>query len=310
MTIARRYLYESADAVRLDALTAGSWAPLAELARTIAREERYHRMHIDGWLARLARADGEPRDRLIAALTTLGPDAGTVFTPLPGEAALVGEGILAAPMSELETRWRAAIEPVAARPWTARPARDRRSGDRPDPPRQRLHGAPRHVHLRPAQRPGCDVVTALDLTAIREAIGAVPDPELPVVSIGDLGMIHRVDIEGDVVRVSLLPTFLGCPAAEMIQAAVDRSGSTAWARPATVTMSHAVPWTSDRITAAGRAALLAAGIAPPTEAADPPCPMCGSKRTVMDNAFGPTQCRSLHYCRDCRQPFESFRSLR
>lgn len=112
MTIARRYLYESADAVRLEALVGGAWAPLAELVRTIAREERYHRMHIDAWLARLARADGEPRDRLVAALTTLGPDAGTVFAPLPGEAALVDEGILAAPMSELEARWRAAIEPT------------------------------------------------------------------------------------------------------------------------------------------------------------------------------------------------------
>lgn len=112
MTIARRYLYEVADAVRLAALAAGSWAPLAELARTIAREERYHRMHIDAWLVRLAAAGAEPRDRLVAALTTLGPDAATVFTALPGEAALVAGGILAAPMPELERRWRADIEPT------------------------------------------------------------------------------------------------------------------------------------------------------------------------------------------------------
>ncbi len=148
---------------------------------------------------------------------------------------------------------------------------------------------------------------ALDLAAIREAIGAVADPEMPVVSIGDLGMVHLVDREGDTIRVSILPTFLGCPAAEMIQAAVaERLEGMGLA--ATVAMSHAVPWTSDRITSAGRAALLAAGIAPPTEAVDPPCPMCDSTRTVMDNAFGPTQCRSLHYCRDCRQPFEAFRA--
>jgi ring-1,2-phenylacetyl-CoA epoxidase subunit PaaC len=112
MTIARRYLYESADAVRLAALTGGSWAPLAELAATIAREERYHVMHIDAWLVRLAKAAGEPRDRLVAALTALGPDAATVFTPLPGEAALVDGGILAEPMTALETRWRGTIEPV------------------------------------------------------------------------------------------------------------------------------------------------------------------------------------------------------
>lgn len=112
MTIARRYLYESADAVRLDALIGGAWMPLAELAATLAREERYHRMHIDAWLVRLAQADGEPRDRLLAALTTLGPDAGTVFTRLPGEPDLVEAGILSASMTESQARWRVRIEPM------------------------------------------------------------------------------------------------------------------------------------------------------------------------------------------------------
>jgi ring-1,2-phenylacetyl-CoA epoxidase subunit PaaC len=112
LTIARRFLYEHADAIRLDALAAGSWRPLADAATAIAREERYHRMHIDAWLVRLARASGEPRDRLVRALTTLGPDAGTVFTPRPSDAALVEAGILAAPMAELALRWRAVIDPT------------------------------------------------------------------------------------------------------------------------------------------------------------------------------------------------------
>jgi ring-1,2-phenylacetyl-CoA epoxidase subunit PaaC len=114
MTIARRFLYDTADVVRLEALVGGSWAPLAELVAKLIREERYHRMHAGAWLDRLARADGEPRDRLLAALAELGPDAATVFTPLPGEPALLESGILDAPMTELETRWRAAIEPVFA----------------------------------------------------------------------------------------------------------------------------------------------------------------------------------------------------
>jgi ring-1,2-phenylacetyl-CoA epoxidase subunit PaaC len=112
MTIARRYLYESADAVRLEALADGTWAPLAELVGKLQREERYHRMHIDAWLDRLARAPGEPRDRLVEALTTLSADAATVFTPLPGEPELLEAGILAAPMTDLEQRWRAAIAPT------------------------------------------------------------------------------------------------------------------------------------------------------------------------------------------------------
>jgi ring-1,2-phenylacetyl-CoA epoxidase subunit PaaC len=115
MTIARRFLYDSADVVRLEALAGGSWAPLAELVGKLVREERYHRMHAGTWLERLGRSEGEARDRLLAALAELAPDAATVFTPLPGEAALIEGGILDAPMSELEARWRASIAPVFAR---------------------------------------------------------------------------------------------------------------------------------------------------------------------------------------------------
>jgi ring-1,2-phenylacetyl-CoA epoxidase subunit PaaC len=114
MTIARRFLYDSADAIRLDALVAATWAPLAELVAKLVREERYHRMHAEAWLARLAQRDGEPRERLLAALETLGPDAATVFTPLADESELVEAGILDAPMSELEARWRVSIAPLLA----------------------------------------------------------------------------------------------------------------------------------------------------------------------------------------------------
>ena len=112
MTIARRYLYDTADAVRLDALVGGAWDPLADLTGKLIREERYHQMHATVWLDRLARGGEDARTRLLAALTTLGPDAGTVFSPLPDEAALVDAGILAVPMPDLEGRWRDAIAPT------------------------------------------------------------------------------------------------------------------------------------------------------------------------------------------------------
>ncbi len=114
MAIARRYLYDSADAVRLEALAGGTWAPLADLVGKLVREERYHRMHAEAWLTRLARDDGEARTRLLRALRTLQHDAATVFTPLPDETALVDAGILAATMPELERRWRIAIGPALA----------------------------------------------------------------------------------------------------------------------------------------------------------------------------------------------------
>jgi ring-1,2-phenylacetyl-CoA epoxidase subunit PaaC len=112
MTIARRFLYDTADGARLDGLAASSHAPLRELVDKIRREERYHVMHATTWLERLAGRDGEPRQRLLAALAELAPDAATVFTPLAGEAALVERGVLAAPMADLEARWRATITPL------------------------------------------------------------------------------------------------------------------------------------------------------------------------------------------------------
>ncbi len=131
MTIARRFLYETADAVRLEALADGSWPPLADLVAKLRREERYHVMHITSWLERLATASGEPRDRLVDALETLGPDAGTVFTPMESEGSLIDAGVLARPMADLEREWRARLDPAFERlglplaPATADPERGR-----------------------------------------------------------------------------------------------------------------------------------------------------------------------------------------
>ena len=137
MTIARRYLYDTADGVRLAALVAGSWPPLADLVGKLVREERYHRMHAAVWLDRLARGGGETRSRLLTALTTLGPDAATVFAPLPDEAALIDAGILSMPMTDLEARWRAAIGPAFSTLSLPMPPPAR------DPARGRLdHGEP------------------------------------------------------------------------------------------------------------------------------------------------------------------------
>jgi ring-1,2-phenylacetyl-CoA epoxidase subunit PaaC len=106
-TIARRWLYETADAARLEALAASSHAPLRELVAKLRREERYHQMHVDAWLERLATGGAEPRRRLTEALAAMGPDAGTVLAPLPGETALVRHGIIAEPFAAMEARWRA-----------------------------------------------------------------------------------------------------------------------------------------------------------------------------------------------------------
>jgi ring-1,2-phenylacetyl-CoA epoxidase subunit PaaD len=148
----------------------------------------------------------------------------------------------------------------------------------------------------------------IDEAAVRLALGDVADPEIPVVSVLDLGMVERVDVADDAIRVELLPTFVGCPAVDLIRAAVaDRLS--VFGRPVFVDTTFRVPWTSDRITASGKAKLRASGFAPPSGEAAVRCPYCGSADVALDNLFGPTQCRSLRYCRACRQPFEQFKTV-
>jgi ring-1,2-phenylacetyl-CoA epoxidase subunit PaaD len=152
------------------------------------------------------------------------------------------------------------------------------------------------------------VETRLTEAEVLTALAEVADPEIPAISLVDLGIVDRIAVDADRIAVDLLPTFLGCPALEAIQVAVeDRLSS--FGRPVDVAFVSRVPWTSDRISPAGRERLLASGFAPPAEPGDVRCPWCASRRVVMDSAFGPTLCRSLFYCRDCRQPFEAFKPV-
>lgn len=155
--------------------------------------------------------------------------------------------------------------------------------------------------------------------AVRVALADLPDPELPVVSIDELGILGRVERGPDGIRVEIHPTFVACPATEMIRAAVvQRLAEIAPGVVVQVAMVFDPPWTSDRIGPEGRVKLAAAGIAPPLPS-DPtglialdavvPCPMCGSPRTRLDNLFGPTLCRTIRWCPDCRQPFEAIKTV-
>jgi ring-1,2-phenylacetyl-CoA epoxidase subunit PaaD len=145
----------------------------------------------------------------------------------------------------------------------------------------------------------------------RAILASVHDPEIPTVSIADLGLVHDVRVapgpDGPI-AVELLPTFVACPALEAIRSMVT-GALAALGRPVDVAFTFAVPWTTDRLTDAGRAGLREAGIAPPTAIEDVRCPYCDSTRVAMDSAFGPTLCRSLFYCRECRQPFEAFKPV-
>jgi ring-1,2-phenylacetyl-CoA epoxidase subunit PaaC len=110
-TIARRFLYDTADSVRLEALAGSSFEPLRAVVEKIRREERYHLMHVTTWFERLAGAHGEARRRLVDALERMGPDAGTVLSPLPSALALEMAGIVPGRFADLENTWREALRP-------------------------------------------------------------------------------------------------------------------------------------------------------------------------------------------------------
>jgi ring-1,2-phenylacetyl-CoA epoxidase subunit PaaD len=159
---------------------------------------------------------------------------------------------------------------------------------------------------------------------IEAALDEVADPEIPVISIVDLGLVARAEATAVAIEVDLLPTFVGCPALEMIQSAVE-TRLAAFGRPTRVRFVYDPPWTSDRISPDGRAALAEAGFAPPPgnrpvlagSRALPvlamdvpvPCPYCGEPATTLESAFGPTQCRTIRHCPSCRQPFEAFKTI-
>jgi ring-1,2-phenylacetyl-CoA epoxidase subunit PaaD len=147
--------------------------------------------------------------------------------------------------------------------------------------------------------------TRLDERAVWDALAEVTDPEIPVVSVVDLGMIRSVEVDGERLRVELLPTFVGCPALDLIRGAVA-ARLAGMAPEVQVEMTFAEPWTSERITADGRRKLRDSGFAPPGSAT---CPWCGSRDTALENPFGPTRCRAIFWCNHCRQPFEQFKAI-
>ena len=161
------------------------------------------------------------------------------------------------------------------------------------------------------------MVTVDDVWA---ALAEIPDPEIPVISLVDLGVIKGVEVDDGHVRIEFTPTFLGCPALEPMQRAMEAKVDELGAR-AEVRVVLDDSWSTDKITPVGREKLRVAGLAPPApreagklnlvelQRGGFRCPYCGSTETRLENLFGPTPCRSIRYCDGCRQPFEQFKTI-
>ena len=163
------------------------------------------------------------------------------------------------------------------------------------------------------------------VTRAWDVLHGVLDPEVPAISVTDLGIVRDVVEHGDGLEVVVTPTYSGCPATEVIDAAILEAIDAAGLGPARVTQRRAPAWTTDWITPEGREKLRAYGIAPPGSCAadataanvspirlmarNVDCPRCGSKQTERLSAFGSTACKSLYRCIACREPFEHFKPI-
>jgi len=145
----------------------------------------------------------------------------------------------------------------------------------------------------------------------------VKDPEIPVLSIVDLGVITAVQFNNEEVRIEMTPTFVGCPALDVMKEEIKNTLKNYGVDKVDVHVSFKEPWTSDKISAKGKAALKQFGLAPPSSQMfsdldileHVQCPRCGGTRTELRNTFGSALCRSIHYCLDCREAFEAFKPI-
>jgi len=148
-------------------------------------------------------------------------------------------------------------------------------------------------------------VEALNEAAIMAVLDAVPDPEIPVLSITDLGIVRG--FAADPPRVRISPTYTGCPATVAIEQSIRAALDAAGYRDVAVERVLFPPWTTDWITTRGRERLLAYGIAPPSPSATASCPQCGSPDTEEVSRFGATPCRAQWRCKSCLEPFDRFK---
>lgn len=153
------------------------------------------------------------------------------------------------------------------------------------------------------------LVAARDRVSERvwEVLANVPDPEIPVVSVVDLGIVRDVVVDDGHSRVVITPTYSGCPATAVIESSIRRALESADLGDVRVETTLTPPWTTDWISDEGKRKLKAFGIAPPERRAPVQCPRCDSAEVERISEFGSTPCKALYRCRDCLEPFDRFK---
>ncbi|RIH83118.1 putative 1,2-phenylacetyl-CoA epoxidase, subunit D [Meiothermus luteus] len=164
-------------------------------------------------------------------------------------------------------------------------------------------------------------MTALPTTEqVWEALARIPDPEIPVVNVVEMGIVREVQVDGSRATITMTPTFSGCPALHLIREQLEQTARSLGFAEVEVKTALFPPWSTDWITPEAKERLRRYGIAPPKptreggalialEAPPTPCPRCGSLDTTLTSPFGPTLCKSIHVCNRCKEPFEGFKAV-
>ncbi|MCJ7421036.1 1,2-phenylacetyl-CoA epoxidase subunit PaaD [Sphingomicrobium astaxanthinifaciens] len=147
----------------------------------------------------------------------------------------------------------------------------------------------------------------MDRAAIEAVLAGVPDPEIPVVSVVDLGIVRGIEEDAEGVKVIITPTYSGCPATVAIEESVREALDAHGFREVRIEHRLVPPWSTDMISAAGHDKLKAYGIAPPSRSETVECPQCGSHNTKEISRFGSTPCKAQWQCKDCLEPFDRFK---
>lgn len=154
------------------------------------------------------------------------------------------------------------------------------------------------------------VGTLPSIDTVRAWLDEVPDPEIPVISVVDLGIVREIAWEGNTLVVSITPTYSGCPATSVIAMDIEAALRARGLEQIELRRRLSPAWTTDWLSEKGRANLEAYGIAPPSPAGGPDrCPLCGSSRVTRVSQFGSTPCKAHWRCEECRESFDYFKCL-
>ncbi len=308
------------------------------LAAKCLKEDKYHLRHSSEWVVRLGDGTEESHTRTQRALDALWRYTGELFDRDAVDEAVATHGIIV-DHDALHARWLTMVADVVR----ARPSRCPEDGPMAS---RRTHGTP-HEHSSAICSPRCRswrgrtlarrgdheghlAMTGHDARANAapltpesawHVLGTVMDPEVPVISVVELGIVRDVRVTPDAILVTVTPTYSGCPAMREIEADIREALLAAGAPRVDVKTVFAPAWTTDWIGPEAREKLRAYGIAPPgraepqglvtlTRARVPvACPFCGSTDTRLQSEFGSTACKAIHVCNSCRQPFDEFKAF-